>query len=81
MKKVLINYVLFVLVNYINEDLSMLTKFGKLVIYPAHIVRVILAVIFSIVCFPIVALHMWYKNSLEEKAQILINHISIILNS
>lgn len=51
-------YILFVYTHYIQENWDDYTKFGKIVIYPAWIIRSIFTWIFSFVGFPFVLAHM-----------------------
>lgn len=56
MKQKLAKYILFVYLNYIQEDLSDLKPFAQNLLKPAWFVRSILVWIYSIVFFPLVLL-------------------------
>ena len=66
MKHKLAQYILFVYEHYIKEDLSCLHTFARIIIYPAWIVRSILAIIYSIVFFPIVLIHMKVYDKIDK---------------
>lgn len=59
MKNFLIRFILFVYVNYIQEDWDIYTKFGKICIYPAWFIHSILVWLIS----PIFLVEFWFKNS------------------
>jgi hypothetical protein len=61
-------YVLFVYKYYIQEDWTIYTKIGKFFIKPFWFIKMIISIIYSVICFPLVLLHM-----------ILIKHKKIIL--
>lgn len=50
-------YVYFVYINYIQEDFSEWYKLGKIVIKPFWFIKILYMVIYSIVCFPLVLIH------------------------
>lgn len=54
----ILKYFLFVYENYIQEDWSTFTKIGRILLKPAWFVRSILFWIYSVMCFPLVLLHM-----------------------
>lgn len=57
----LILYILFVYEHYIkDDDFDIYTKFGKFLLYPAWIVKNIIAIFYSIFCFPLVLFHWFY---------------------
>jgi len=64
--KHLINYIIFVLDHYINEDWSDVKKIGKLFLKPAWFIRSIFMWTYSIVCFPLILLHMYVENNKEK---------------
>jgi hypothetical protein len=51
-------YILFVYDKYIKEDWSIINLLGKICLYPFWIIRILLAIVYSILCFPLVLLHM-----------------------
>lgn len=86
MKRFLAKYILFVYVNYIIEDFSDLNIFGKIIIYPFWYIRNIISILFSIICFPIVLLHMYYVNILfpekiEPFFEKMIKTVEYVMNS
>jgi hypothetical protein len=73
-------YILFVYNNYIDTDFDVLTKFGKLIIYPAHYIRMFMVILYSIVCFPLVLLHMYYVENLQYKVEVVFELLKEIMN-
>jgi len=57
MRRKLNNYIVFVYTHYIQEDWDEYNKLGKIFIKPAWFIRSILAIIYSVVCFPLVLFH------------------------
>ena len=66
MKQKLAQYILFVYEHYIKEEWSVLTMFGKIVIYPFWLIRIPIVTLYSIFCFPFVLLHMYIKKFDKE---------------
>ena len=66
MKKFIKKYLEFVYDNYIYEDWSCVTKFGKIVLMPAYWIRTVIMFILCIVGFPIFALQMEIKEVLYK---------------
>lgn len=73
-------YILFVYNSYIDTDFDVLTKFGKLIIYPSHYIRMIMVILYSIVCFPLVLLHMYYVENLQYKVEVVFELLKEIMN-
>lgn len=86
MKRRIINYILFVYINYIVEDFSDLNLLGKLTIIPFWYIRNIISILFSIFCFPIVLMHMYYVNvffpqKIEPFFEKMIRAVEYVMNS
>ena len=52
--------------NYINDDFNTLTNIGKIFLKPAWFIRSILIILYSIVCFPLVLIHMYLYNFIKK---------------
>lgn len=59
MKKFIINYILFVYIKYIHFDLSITTRIGRIILTPFNYIRIGGVILYSILCFPLVLIHMW----------------------
>jgi hypothetical protein len=66
MKKFMKKYLEFVYDNYIYQDWSDVTKFGKIVLMPAYWIRTVIMSIFCIVGFPIIVPYMEIKEILYK---------------
>jgi len=67
----MINYVKFVYEKYIYEDWSLLTKLGRIVVKPFWFIKSILTIIYSIVCFPLVLLHMKLDKHVDKILELI----------
>lgn len=75
--KYIAQYILFVYEKYIKEDWSVINVFGKMVLYPFWFIRMLIAISFSIVAFPLVLLHMnsdfIYNSKITNKLKYYLN--------
>jgi len=73
-------YILFVYEHYIQEDWSYITKTGQFFLKPAWFVRSILMWIYSIVCFPLVLIHMEFVSVMNDLDLDPLDFFTITLN-
>lgn len=66
MKKFMKKYLEFVYDNYIYQDWSDITKFGKIILMPAYWIRTVIMSILCIVGFPIIVPYMEIKEILYK---------------
>lgn len=67
MKKSLAKFILFIQRNYVGEcDTNTLTTFGKIVIYPAYIIRMITIYLLTICLFPLVLIHILHESKISN---------------
>lgn len=66
MKQKLSTYILFVYKHYIEEDFSDIKPIARILLKPAWFVRTILVCTYSVVCFPLILIHMYFEKNKEK---------------
>lgn len=59
-------YFRFVYKKYIQEDWTVITKLGRFFLKPAWLISSIIVGGLSIICFPLVLLHMYYGEEINK---------------
>jgi len=72
-------YILFVYKEYIQEDWNVVDKIGQIILKPFWFIRSFLMWIYSIICFPLVLLHMKINKILKELDLDIYDLFNIIL--
>lgn len=75
MKQKLAKYILFVYLNYIQEDMSNLKPFAQKLLKSAWFIKSILIWICSIIFFPLVLLDMHIQKNQTKIIKFLKNHL------
>ena len=73
-------YFLFVYIHYIREDWDVINKTGHSFLKPAWFVRSIIIWFYSIVCFPLVLVHIEIDSILNEHDLEILDFFTTSLN-